>query len=601
MAGDANRRASAKTGTSKDRQAKQKSSPMLMQWRFLTVLYSVVLVFVCLAARAAFIQVIEPDLLIQQGDNRTIRIRDNPSYRGLITDRHGEQLAVSVPSKAIWADPKMVNSFDNDNGETQGLDKRRFQALAEVLGRDVQSLYDKVDNPKRRFVYIERQVTPAMANFVEELAIPGIYLRNESKRYYPTGEVSAHVIGFTNVDDKGIEGIEKLYNDWLTGTPDKRKIRRDAKGRQVEIIEQHAGEKAGDLMLTIDQRIQALAYRELKEATLYFKAASASVVIVDVHTGEILALANTPSYNPNNRKTVSNHRLRNRAITDAFEPGSSLKPIAILAALEYGTVQKNSIIDTSPGWMRLGGSRVEDPRNYGKISVTEIIQKSSNMGTSKLALSVDKNFLMDTYYNMGLMSTTGSNMVGESNGIFHERNRWSEHEVASLSFGYNISVTTAQLARMYATIGNGGVKVPLSIIKSNEPALELPERVVSHENAMAVLEMMETVTQAGGSGVKARVSGYRIAGKTGTSRKAVAGGYGEEYVNIFAGIAPVSDPKIAVVVLINEPSGDLYYAGDTAAPTFSAIVSGTLQMLNVPPDDDSKTARIYSGGQDAVQ
>jgi cell division protein FtsI (penicillin-binding protein 3) len=495
----------------------------------------------------------------------------------------------------------VVHSFDSDTGETKTLDKRRFQALAEVLGRDVQSLYDKVDNPKRRFVYIERQVTPAMANFVEELAIPGIYLRNESKRYYPTGEVSAHVVGFTDVDDKGIEGIEKLYNNWLTGTPDKRKIRRDAKGRQVEIIEQHAGEKAGDLMLTIDQRIQALAYRELKEATLYFKAASASVVIVDVHTGEILALANTPSYNPNNRKTVSNHRLRNRAITDAFEPGSSLKPIAILAALEYGTVQKDSIIDTSPGWMRLGGSRVEDPRNYGKISVTEIIQKSSNMGTSKLALSVDKNFLMDTYYNMGLMSTTGSNMVGESNGIFHERNRWSEHEVASLSFGYNISVTTAQLARMYATIGNGGVKIPLSIIKSNEPALELPERVVSHENAMAVLEMMETVTQAGGSGVKASVPGYRIAGKTGTSRKAVAGGYGEEYVNIFAGIAPVSDPKIAVVVLINEPSGDLYYAGDTAAPTFSAIVSGTLQMLNVPPDDDSKTARIYSGGQDAVQ
>ena len=219
MAGNANRRVSAKRGTSKDRQAKQNTSPMLMQWRFLTVLYSVGLVFVCLAARAAYIQVIEPDRLIQQGDNRTIRVRDNPSYRGLITDRNGQQLAVSVPSKAIWADPKVVNAFDSDTGEMQTLDKRRFQALAEVLGRDVQSLYDKVDNPKRRFVYIERQVTPAMANFVEELAIPGVYLRNESKRYYPTGEVSSHVVGFTNVDDQGIEGIEKLYNDWLTGTP----------------------------------------------------------------------------------------------------------------------------------------------------------------------------------------------------------------------------------------------------------------------------------------------------------------------------------------------------------------------------------------------
>lgn len=320
-----------------------------------------------------------------------------------------------------------------------------------------------------------------------------------------------------------------------------------------------------------------------------------------MHTGEILAIANTPSYNPNNRKTVSNHRLRNRAITDAFEPGSSLKPLAVLAALEYGTAQTDTIIDTSPGWMRLGGSRVEDPRNYGKLSLQEIIKKSSNMGTSKLALSVDKNFLMDIYYNMGLMSDTGTNMVGESNGIFHERSRWSEHELSSLSFGYNISVTTIQLARMYATIANGGVKMPLSIIKSDEPALELPERVISPVNAQAIIEMMESVTQEGGSGIKARVPGYRVAGKTGTSRKAVAGGYGEEYVNIFAGIAPVSDPQIAVVVLINEPGGDLYHSGDTAAPTFSAIMSGTLQMLNVPPDDDSTIANMFVGGPDDVQ
>lgn len=601
MAANANRRSTVKRGSSKDRQAKQNISPMLMQWRFLTVLFSVFLVFFALATRAAYIQVIEPDVLIQQGDNRTIRVRDNPSYRGLITDRHGEQLAVSVPSKAIWADPKVVNAYDSETDTTEPLDERRFQALAKVLGRDVESLYKKVSNPKRRFVYIQRQVTPAMAKYVEELAIPGVYLRNESKRYYPTGEVSAHVIGFTNVDDKGIEGIEKLYNDWLTGTPDKRKIRRDAKGRQVEIIEQQEGEKAGDLTLTIDQRIQALAYREIKEATLYYKAASASVVVVDVHTGEILAIANTPSYNPNNRKTVSNHRLRNRAITDAFEPGSSLKPLAVLAALEYGTAQTDTIIDTSPGWMRLGGSRVEDPRNYGKLSLQEIIKKSSNMGTSKLALSVDKNFLMDIYYNMGLMSDTGTNMVGESNGIFHERSRWSEHELSSLSFGYNISVTTIQLARMYATIANGGVKMPLSIIKSDEPALELPERVISPVNAQAIIEMMESVTQEGGSGIKARVPGYRVAGKTGTSRKAVAGGYGEEYVNIFAGIAPVSDPQIAVVVLINEPGGDLYHSGDTAAPTFSAIMSGTLQMLNVPPDDDSTIANMFVGGPDDVQ
>jgi cell division protein FtsI (penicillin-binding protein 3) len=556
---------------------KPKASLATIQWRFWMVLVCVVIVFVCLAARAAFIQVIQPDLLIEQGDNRTIRVRDNASYRGLITDRNGQQLAVSVPAQAIYADPKIIV----EKGALQ--DRRRWMALAEVLNLDVDSLIARVDNPAQRFIYLQRQVTPAMATFVKKLNIPGVYLREESKRYYPSGEVSAHVIGFTDVDDKGLEGIERLYNDWLTGTPDKRKIRRDAKGRQIEIIEQEAGKKAKDLSLTIDQRIQALAYREIKEATMLYQAASASVVVVDVHTGEILALANTPSYNPNNRDTVKSFRVRNRAVTDSFEPGSSLKPLAVLAALEFGSAEKDSLIDTSPGWARMGGSRIQDPRNYGEISLTEIIKKSSNMGTSKLALSVRKEFLMDLYYNMGLMSDTGTNMIGESSGIFHERNRWSKFELSTLSFGYGISVTTAQLARMYATIANGGTKMPLKIIQGMETN-ELPERVISEENAQAVLEMMETVTQSGGSGTKAAVAGYRIAGKTGTSRKAVAGGYGEEYVNIFAGIAPVSNPQIAVVVLINEPGGDKYYAGDTAAPTFSAIVSGTLHMLNIAPD-----------------
>ncbi|WP_371196357.1 penicillin-binding transpeptidase domain-containing protein [Glaciecola sp. SC05] len=560
-----------------NKQANKKVAPGFVQWRFWVVLCCVVLVFACLAFRAAYIQVIQPDRLIEQGDNRTVRVRDNASYRGLITDRHGQQLAVSVPAQAIYADPKIIV----ENGALS--DRRRWLALAEVLETDADTLINRVDNPAQRFVYLQRQVTPAMATFVKKLNIPGIYLREESKRYYPAGEVSSHIIGFTDVDDKGLEGIERLYNDWLTGTPDKRKIRQNAQGNQIEIIEEEAGKKANDLILTIDQRIQALAFREIKKATQLFQATSASVVVVDVHSGEILALANTPSYNPNNRSTVKSFRVRNRAVTDAFEPGSALKPLAVLAALEFGSVQKDSIIDTSPGWARLGGSRIQDPRNFGEISLTEIIQRSSNMGTSKLALSVKKEFLMDTYYNMGLMEDTGSNMVGESSGLFHERSRWSNFELSTLSFGYGISVTAAQLARMYATIGNGGVKMPLSIIKGMEN-LQQPERVLSQENAYAVLEMMETVTQKGGSGIKAAVPGYRVAGKTGTSRKAVAGGYGEEYVNIFAGVAPVSNPQIAVVVLINEPGGDKYYAGDTAAPTFSAIVSATLHMLNIPPD-----------------
>jgi cell division protein FtsI (penicillin-binding protein 3) len=447
----------------------------------------------------------------------------------------------------------------------------------------VETLVDKVDNPKNRFIYLKRQVTPAMATFVKKLELPGVFLGNESKRYYPTGEVSSHLIGFTDVDDKGIEGIERLYNKWLTGTPDRRKIIRDAINREVEILETSAGKKAKDITLTIDQRIQALAYREIKEATVEFQAASASVVIVDVHTGEVLALANTPSFNPNNRSTVSSHRVRNRAVTDAFEPGSVLKPLAIIAALENGYYKKDSIIDTSSGPRRVGGSLINDGTNYGKISITEIIQHSSNIGTSEIALSMPKEVLIDFYYNMGLMSDSGTNMVGESSGIFHERSRWSDHEIATLSFGYNIAVTTTQLARMYATIANGGIKRPLSVVRNMNADIE-PERVISEEVANDLLLMMETVTQKGGTAYKARVPGYRVAGKTGTSKKAFAGSYGEEYVNIFAGIAPVSDPQIAVVVLINEPGGDFYHAGDTAATVFSSIVADTMQMLNIPPD-----------------
>lgn len=579
-------------GTKRRSGAKQNATPSLVHWRFVVVLVVVMMVFTALAVRAAYIQVIEPDALIEQGDSRTLRTRNMPSYRGIITDRNGVELAVSVPVRAIYADPKIIHEQNGFH------DPRRWDALADVLGQKVSSLKEKVANPKRRFVYLQRQVSPAMADYVEKLDIPGIYLRRESRRYYPTGEVAAQVIGITDVDDNGIEGLERLYNDWLTGTPGSKVIRRDAKGRQVEIIESKSGEAAGNIQLTIDQRIQALAYKEIKEAMLYYQSSSASAMVVDVHTGEILAMVNAPSFNPNDRENVSPHRMRNRVITDAFEPGSSLKPIAVLAALEFGNVHVDDVIDTSPGWMRLGGSLVKDHNNLGPLTLEEIIQHSSNMGTSKLALGVPKQFLLDTYYNMGLMSDTGTNMPGEANGIFHERSRWSDFELATLSFGYGISVTTAQLARMYSTLASGGIKRPLSIIKKPQSTGWQPqeERVVSEKNARAVLNMMESVTQRGGTAVKAQVPGYRVAGKTGTSRKAVAGGYGEEYVNIFAGVAPLSDPQIVTVVLINEPGGDLYHGGDTAAPVFSAIMGGALQLMNIAPDDRQVTSTQWLKG-----
>lgn len=573
---------------SRARQAKAMSSPSLLHWRFLLVLVVILTVFIGLGARAAYIQVVAPDQLIQQGDNRTLRTRNDPVHRGLITDRNGQQLAVSVPVRAIWADPKKIADGAGFS------DKRRWQALAEVLGQNVNELIARVDDPSKRFVYLQRQVSPAMSDYVEQLNLDGIYLRDESRRYYPTGEVSAHVIGFTNVDDQGIEGIEKLYNDWLTGTPGTRQIRRDGKGRQVEILATEEGKQAHNIQLTIDQRIQALAYKELKWAVNFYKATSASAVVTNVRTGEILALVNSPSYNPNNRQGVSAHRIRNRAVTDAYEPGSVVKPLAVLSALEFGSAKINTVLDTSPGMMHLGGRVVRDGRNYGKIDLTDVIRHSSNMGTSKLALSVPKAYLIDMFYNVGLMSGSGANLLGETNGIFNERPRWSDFDIATLSFGYGISVTALQLARMYSILGDGGMKRPLSIIKSAQ-AVE-SERVISEHVAQQILQMMESVVNEGGTARKAAIPGYRVAGKTGTTRKAIANGYGEEYVNIFAGVAPVSNPQLAVVILINEPKGDAYYAGDTAAPVFAKVMAGSLQLLNVAPDDKTVSSLAAVGG-----
>lgn len=576
----------------KRNQAKKNVVPSFLQWRFVLVVSLIFMVFSGLTIRAAYIQVINPDALIERNDSSTMRTLNTAVYRGIISDRHGEQLAVSVPAKAVWAHPQTVLS----NNALQ--DNRRWQALAEVLGQDTETLKSKASDKQRKFVYLQRQVSPAMAKFVTNLDIPGVHLVNESRRFYPTGEVSAHVVGFTNVDDTGIEGIEKLYNELLSGTPDSRTIRKDAKGRQVEVLIEQKGKKPSNLMLTIDQRIQSIAYRELKSAVHYYKATSGSVVVIDVASGDVLAMVNSPSFNPNNRAGISSHRIRNRAITDTFEPGSAVKPLAVLSALEFGAVEPQTKINTTPGWMRLGGSIVRDSRDYGELDLTGIIQKSSNVGTSKLALSVPKEFLLDTYYNLGLMSDTGTNLIGENGGIFNEQKRWSDFELSTLSFGYGLTVTAMQLARMYTILGNDGIKMPLSIIKSDQP--KPTERVVSAANARTMLTMLESVLQEGGSGTKASVPGYRIAGKTGTSRKAVKGGYGEQYVNIFAGVGPVSNPQIAMVVLINEPKGDLYYAGDTAAPVFGSIMSSALQLLNIPPDARQVDSVAHlSGGEHA--
>ncbi|GLX77803.1 peptidoglycan glycosyltransferase FtsI [Thalassotalea insulae] len=566
-----------------------KYQPTTVAWRFYLVLAVIALVYAGLAARTAYIQVIEPDMLKKQGDMRSLRTASSKVHRGSIVDRNGHELAVSVPVETVWADPKIIM----ENNALAMVD--HWQALADVLDKDVNKIKERVTrNPAKRFVYVERQVSPAMASYIKQLKIPGIHLRKESKRFYPAGEISAHVVGFTNVDDKGIEGVERVYNQLLTGKNGKKRFRKDAKGHRVEVLEDVESKPPQDLTLSIDQRIQALAYQELKGAVKAFKASSGSVVVTNVHSGEILALVNSPSFNPNNRSNTAIHRFRNRAITDFYEPGSTLKPLTALTAMEFGSVEADSIIDTSPGWMRLGGSRVSDPINRGKLSITDILVHSSNMGTTKLALSVPKEYLLDKFFDAGFGENTGTGLIGESSGIMHERRRWSKFELATLSWGHGVAATPLQLARFYSAIANGGIKQPLTILKQqddnerqNEVLPLASERIFSKANTAKLLPMLEAVVNE--HTPLAKVAGYRVGGKTGTAIKAVAGGYGNDYVGLFAGIAPLTQPELAVVVVINEPGGDLYHGGEVAAPVFSRVMKGALRLLNIAPDQSSTT------------
>lgn len=547
-------------------------------WRFYLVLAVIGFIYVGLVARAAYIQVIEPDMLKKQGDMRSLRVSATDVQRGSIVDRNGYDLAISVPVETVWADPKIVME-KNALAMTE-----HWQALAEVLGQEISTLTNRiVSHPNKRFVYVERKVTPAIAKYIKKLNIPGIHLREESKRFYPTGEISAHVVGFTNVDSKGIEGIERVYDELLTGKDGKKRFRKDAKGRKIEILSVKKAQQPKNITLSIDHRIQAIAYKELKGAVSAFKATSGSIVVTNIHTGEILAMVNSPSYNPNNRGHTAIHRFRNRAITDIYEPGSTMKPLTVLTALDFGSIKANSIIDTNPGWMRLGGRRVSDPINRGKLSVTDVLVHSSNMGTSKLALSVPKDFLLDKFFDVGFGEDTGTGLIGESAGMMHDRPRWSKFELATLSWGAGLAITPVQLARFYTAVANNGVKIPLSIVKKDPKVKSLiePERVFSSQASKEVLVMLEHVVNE--HVPKAKVAGYRVGGKTGTGIKAVAGGYGNDYVGLFAGIAPIEKPEIVVVVVINEPGGDLYEGGQVAAPVFSRVMKGALQVLNIAP------------------
>lgn len=559
-------------------------------FRLLVVVGIVFAVAAVMLWRAVDLHVLNKDFLQSQGNARYMRTMPVAAHRGVITDRHGDPLAVSTPVDSVWINPAEFMTARASWGKVTNLlslNKEKVERL--VLQR-----------AKREFVYLKRHIRPDLAEKIAALNIAGVYLQREYRRYYPAGEVAAHVLGFTNVDDAGQEGLELAYNDWLRGESGRKMVIKDRLGRTIKHVESiQAAQPGKDLTLSIDRRLQYLAYRELKRVVLQYKAKSASAVILDTKTGEVLAMVNQPSYNPNNRSKLNSYRLRNRAVTDVFEPGSTIKPFTVAAALESGRFKPDSVVNTSPGYFHIGKYVVQDIKNYGRINLSTIMAKSSNVGASKLALAISAKDLTEVHSRLGFGFTTGSGFPGEVAGILNMPNEKQLVEKATISYGYGLSVTPLQLARSYAAIANNGVMPAVSFTRIDEPEQEI--KVLSAKHAKQIRKMLETVVSKNGTGFQAAVSGYRIAGKTGTVKKASAGGYSDDrYVAVFAGMAPVSNPRLAMVVTINEPQGDVYYGGKVAAPVFSKVMSGALRLMDIAPDNVSnksmRLAKLDMGG-----
>lgn len=559
------------------KQKKQEEKASYSSWRFTLLCGGIFLALAGLLVRVAYLQIINPERLVKEGDMRSLRVEEVITTRGMISDREGRQLAVSVPVNAIWADPKII--FD----EGGVVNDERWKALADALGIPLEHIISKVSvNPKGRFVYLARQVNPSIGDYIRKLKLPGIYLRKESRRYYPSGPVTAHLIGVTNIDGEGIEGVEKSFDRWLKGSSGVRTVRKDRAGRVIEDVSSTDSQAAHNLVLSIDERIQSLVYRELTKGVQENKAESGIAILVDVKTGEVLAMANSPSYNPNNLAGTSMDTMRNRAITDMFEPGSTVKPMVVMSALNNGIVKENTVLNTYP--YRLNGHEVKDVARYAELSITGILQKSSNVGVSKLALAMPATELVDVYSRFGLGKPTNLGLVGESSGLFpRNKTRWSDFERATFSFGYGLMATPLQLARVYATIGSFGIYRPLSITKVDPP---VPGTRVFPEPVMrTVVHMMESVALPGGGGTRAAIKGYRIAIKTGTAKKVGPDGkYINQYIAYAAGLAPASNPRYALIVVINDPKAGKYYGGAVSAPIFGVIMGGVLRLMNIEPD-----------------
>ena len=544
--------------------------------RFALLCVAILLSLGLLLGRVAWLQIVTPTSLVKQEDMRSLREVTIASPRGMITDREGRPLAVSVPVNAVWADPKTIISKGGVGYN------ERWQALARALHLSLSTLAERVNsNPGGRFIYLARQISPQQAEWVDDLNLPGINLREESRRFYPAGHVAANLIGFTNIDGQGIEGLEKSFNNQLMGKPGSRLVRKDKFGHVIENITEVTPVPAHQLQLSIDERLQTVTEDALDNAVTWNKAESGAAVLVNIATGEILSMASFPDFNPNNRDGAVLDDFRNRAISDTFEPGSTVKPLVIMTALQQGIVQPDSVIDTHPFY--LDGHRIRDVGFYPELSLTGILQKSSDTGVSHLSLAMPVQKLLDTYKSFGFGDPTGLGLTGESSGLMPQRRYWSDLDRATFAFGYGLMVTPLQLAHVYATIGSFGIYRPLSITRIDPPVIctrVMPEALV-HQVEL----MMESVALPGGGGTKAAVRDYRVAVKTGTAKKIGDDGkYVDKYVAYTAGVAPASDPKFALVVVINNPQNGAYYGGAVSAPVFSQIMGDVLRLENVKPD-----------------
>jgi cell division protein FtsI (penicillin-binding protein 3) len=527
-----------------------------------------------LLGRAFDLQVVDNDFYQAQGAARFLREIPIPTSRGMITDRNGEPLAVSTPVESIWANPQILLKYP-----------QRLPQLANALGVPVDHLTRKLSQrADKEFIYLQRRMMPEAAQAIVKLEIPGVFSQREYRRFYPQGDAIAHVLGFTNIDDRGQEGLELAFDDWLRGTPGAEKVIRDRRGRIVENVDLvRAAEPGKDLTLSLDRRIQFLAYRELRNALLEKGASSGSAVVLDVATGEVLAMVNLPSFNPNAVEGSDRDAHRNRSVTDLFEPGSTMKPVTIAAALEAHVITPQSKFDTNPGWIPNGRFRTTDTHNYGLLDTTGVITKSSNVGAAMIVHRLSDQAFYGYVRKLGYGQSTHSGFPGESAGLLPSPERWSGTSKQTMSYGYGLSVTPLQVAQAYAAIGNGGKMIAPTFVKGQRnEAHQVMDPVVANE----VLRMMETVTLPGGTATQARVLGYRVAGKTGTSRKASAGGYSRRYVAFFAGLVPASNPRFSMVVVINDPAPELAYVGGlVSAPVFHNVMDGALRLMDVAPDD----------------